>query len=415
MIAREKVQPQPPRHLWRVAGMPSLMGPASLLGRLTMLAARAGLSAFLALGMMAVSQGSQSDSANRQEKVGHSSNRAPSRALRLETFLVLLEVSVEDLASARLISGLGKDDFLVLEEGQEQTISFLAPGDSLDLPRSIILILDWSASQDAYFQRSVEAAKALIGKLSPADEVAIVTDDVELLVDFTRDRARLIAELDRLVRLRERGRRGRSQQLTALFAALRELVNRDDKRFIIIFQTDGDELPLLKGELDRYGFPAYFWERPRRPYSLSDIHAAALRSRATIYSIIPGDRLIGLGPEEFRKRGRQVYLKMVRARFGEDRANLSNAAIEVFAERLRRNQQALVQLAELTGGWAAFLEEPQQADQIYERILSDVYGRYIIGYYPANPARGFRRVQVQVRGHGEYIIRGRGGYYMPAR
>lgn len=399
-----------------------------------MVAARARvlLCSLLVLGLIAApfESRSQSEGAGRK-KFGHSlkrfrSDRAAGEAgsagiIRLEALLVLLEVSVMDPASARFMAGLGRDDFAVFEDDQEQTISFFALGDSPDLPRSIILIIDWSVSQDAYFRESLEAARALIEKLSPTDEAAIVTDDVELLVDFTRDRAKLIAGLDQLARLRERGRRGRSRQWTALFAALRELINRDDRRFIIIFQSDGDELPLLKGEFDRHGFPAHFWGDRRRPYGLGDIYSAALRSRATIYSIIPGDRLIGLGDEEFRERGRQVYLKMLRARFGSDsfvsRANLSNAAIEAFAHRIRRNQQALVRLAELTGGWADFLEGPERAEQIYRRILSDVYGRYVIGYYPANPARDgrLRRVRVQVRGCDGCIVHGRGGYYMPDR
>lgn len=78
-------------------------------------------------------------------------------------------------------------------------------------------------------------------------------------------------------------------------------------------------------------------------------------------------------------------------------------------------QTALVDMASLTGGWADFLEEPSQAGGIYERILSDMNRRYVIGYYPANKARDGkrRRVSIEVRGHPEYLVKGRRSYYAP--
>ena len=78
-------------------------------------------------------------------------------------------------------------------------------------------------------------------------------------------------------------------------------------------------------------------------------------------------------------------------------------------------QSALALLATITGGWANFLSDPSQADEIYSRIFSDINRRYIVGYYPTNKEHDGkrRRISVVVRGHPEYIVMGRKSYYAP--
>jgi hypothetical protein len=75
----------------------------------------------------------------------------------------------------------------------------------------------------------------------------------------------------------------------------------------------------------------------------------------------------------------------------------------------------MVEAAALTGGWAEYLEKPEDAQAIYSQILSDINQRYVIGYYPTNDARdgGLRRVKITVRDHPEYQTLGRKMYYAP--
>ena len=75
----------------------------------------------------------------------------------------------------------------------------------------------------------------------------------------------------------------------------------------------------------------------------------------------------------------------------------------------------LAGLAKFTGGWADYLETPEQANDVYTRILSGINSRYIIGYYPTNEARDGKRrvVKIEVRDHPEYIIWGRKTYIAP--
>ena len=124
------------------------------------------------------------------------------------------------------------------------------------MPRTIVLIIDYSGSQLAYLKNSVAAAKVLVDKLGPRDRMAIVTDDVEMLIDFTGDKKKLKDELDELLdrtTLKTRGvfrrgktlRVGRSMQYSALMATLNEAFDEEDVRPVIIFQTDGDEAAIF--------------------------------------------------------------------------------------------------------------------------------------------------------------------------
>ena len=86
------------------------------------------------------------------------------------------------------------------------------------------------------------------------------------------------------------------------------------------------------------------------------------------------------------------------------------------AETRRRQQTALTGLSKLTGGWAEYLEEPDQAVAIYARIFSGIHNSYIIGLYPLNDARDGqrRKIEIKIRDHPDYVIWGRKSYIVPA-
>jgi VWFA-related protein len=284
-----------------------------------------------------------------------------------------------------------------------------------------VLIIDYSGSQLPYIQNSVAAAKTLVDKLGPQDRMAIVTDDVSLLVDFTKDKARLKSNLDTLEQNALWAKKlGRSAQYSALYATLRELM-AGEERPIILFQTDGDELMFLQPMAED---TPQFRRASIKEFSLTDIVAAAQKTRTTIYAIIPGLRFIGLPPQELLARMKQDQQERQAARssflgtgnsrpFGE----IPEWALLRAADVAQQRQTALASVAKLTGGWPEFLEKPEQASAIYSRILSDINRRYIIGYYPTNAARDgkLRRVQFEVRGHPEYVVWGRKSYYAPTQ
>ena len=348
---------------------------------------------------------------------------ADDEVVRVETSLVVANVLVLD-RQGRAVSGLTREDFAVSEDGRPQEVGVFAAGHSAKTPRSIVLVMDYSGSLAPYLNTSVEAAKVLVEMLGPGDRMAVVTDDVKLLVDFTRDKALLKEKLDSLKALGSSQAAthgwgmGHSLQYSALLAVLRELFDEEDVRPVVIFQTDGDELAILR----QNSGPGKPPENLLRPFSLADVYHAAEGSGATVYTVIPGPRLIGLSSDERLKRGLgilEAHEEFARAAGAPPLTtpwrSLPVAFVNREVERLLARQKALAVLAELTGGWTQFLEDPSQAAGIYSRISSDIGQRYVVGYYPTNKARdgSRRKVSVGVRGRPDYTLLTRKAYRAP--
>lgn len=366
---------------------------------------------------------------NQQDKIDKSNIEetkaivaADDDVVRIETNLVLSDVLVSDQQGSPVM-GLKQSDFLVAEDNKQQEIGMFSTGDDASIPRSIVLIIDYSGSQLPYIETSVEAAKVLVDKLNPKDKMAIVTDDVELVLDFTSNKDLLKEKLDSLKKQSLSGKFGRSEQYSALMAVLNEMFKDEDIRPIIIFQTDGDELFVLKQtkrdpSLPR--LPVLSAKSLTKSFSFDDIYKMVNKSRATIYSIISEGRLIGLSQEEqsakvqIMSENSLSVLSLIRGTKPK-KVNISKERMTMFTEWALSRQLALSDVAKLSGGFADALETPDHANTVYSRILSSINNRYVIGYYPTNTERDGkqRMINIEVRNHPEYVIRGRKSYFAP--
>jgi VWFA-related protein len=370
--------------------------------------------------------------------------------VRVDTNLVVTDLLVLD-KQGRPVQALTRDDFVVTEDGKPQQVGSFSLGDSATVPRSIVLIFDYSCGQTPYLEATIGAAKSLVDKLGPRDRMAIVTDDVELLVDFTRDKNKLKDKLE-FLKTKAYSRwfpslpempwgRGTGRGLTysALMATLKEAFDEEDERPIIILQTDGSQLSMLRNTPVTVSVPPglppdllrqqqkYIQQFARNQrnhlteFSLDDVYTAAQKSRATIYSVIPAFRLLGLPPEKQVAQTRAEYLKILSfIPGGKSRALdfLKRTPDEAWKDTTEvgfKMQSALARLATITGGWTEFLEDTSQATEIYSRIFSDINRRYVIGYYPTNKQHDGqrRKINIEVKGHPEYALMGRKSYYAP--
>jgi VWFA-related protein len=376
--------------------------------------------------------------------------------VKVDTSLVSSDLLVLD-ERGNAVTGLTANDFVVTEDGAPQKIGMFSLGDNVTVPRSIVLIIDYGCSQQPFVNASVEAAKIMVDKLSPNDRMAIVTDDIELLSDFTSNKQKLKQKLNELLRrppleagylasFLERHERfrapfGRGFQYSALLAVLKEAFSQEDERPIIIFQTGGTEAVMLRNPVVEYvvdpGLPpdlraqreaglqhfADFKKLNPREFGLDDIYKATEKSHATIYTIVPGLRFIGLKPEE---RAMQMRAYLNREIAGTNYPSVRNAIADYLkrwpdetltceADILAKEQSALAVLSTISGGWMDFFDQPSQANEIYSRIFSDINRRYVVGYYSTNKAHDGKRrkVNIAVRNHPEYIVMGHRGYYAP--
>jgi VWFA-related protein len=376
----------------------------------------------------------QNRSADQTEsKKDKSPDAKEEEVLRLKTTLVAVDVLVLN-QQGRAVTGLKQSDFIIKEDGQAQQVSNFSLGNDTATARSIVLIIDYSGSQLPYIITSVEAAKILVEQLNPKDRMAIVTDDVSLLVDFTSDKKELKEKLESLKKQAMSGKTGLSRQFSALMATLNELFDDEDLRPIIIFQTDGDELTRLGRQSFLPPLPANSSPEVQAAYemrlqaeslfksfTLEDVFTQAEKSRATIYTVIPGHQLIGLSSDEQIKQMKKQHTIRFAAMRQSGQSGMPDANSlpeEVFARQAQRvvaAQSTISGIAKLTGGWFSFLEDPSQAADIYSRMLSDINLRYVIGFYPTNESRDGKRrkLTIEVRNHPEYKVLGRRSYYAP--
>src|SRR6266850_8268030 len=374
-------------------------------------------------------------------------NDGDEEVVHVETTFVVSNLLVLD-RQGRPVQALTRDDFIVTEDGKPQQVDSFSLGDNATVPRSIVLIVDYSCSQTAFLSTSIEAAKSLVDKLGSRDRMAIVTDDVELLVDFTRDKKKLKEKLEFLKRkafsywssapAMPWGKGiGRGATYSALMATLKEAFDDEDQRPIIILQTDGGELSSLRNTPISLWVPAGLppdllkqeqenLERFRRhqknfitAFALDDVYTAAQKSRATIYTVIPAFRLLGLTPDNQLAQIKAQFVKQMsflprtRDQVGDHLKKRPDEVWKPVIDVGLKMQSALALLSTITGGWTEFLEDPSQASEIYSHIFSDINRRYVVGYYPTNKLHDGKRrkINIEVKGHPEYVVMGRKSYF----
>src|SRR5499426_1242639 len=139
--------------------------------------------------------------------------------VRLETRLVILDVIVKD-KKGKYVTDLKAEDFSVFEEGVAQKVEFFSPplggGDDASQPKSvdpappgatnseptniISLVLDGATTDPVNFKQVREGVlKYLQERITGSDTVALfgIANDLQLLHPFTRDKAKIIAAVEK--------------------------------------------------------------------------------------------------------------------------------------------------------------------------------------------------------------------------
>jgi len=159
--------------------------------------------------------------------------------IRARVEMVNLLLSVID-KRGRLVSGLTKGDFEVLEDGKPQSIEFFSfAGEAESLPVTMTLLVDTSGSiKQILPQASGVAYDFLEAVLRPdKDIVAVIQFDstVTLVQDFTADLGRLKSALQTL-------RAGGSTSLyDAVYLGIEEKLKGETGRRVLVIVSDGDD------------------------------------------------------------------------------------------------------------------------------------------------------------------------------
>ena len=294
-------------------------------------------------------------------------NPEPVETIRVTSELVDLQVGVVSLNRPNPFPPLGQKDFMVLEDGQPQEITFFAAAEA---PFDLVLLLDLSGSTSDKLKLIRSSAKRFVDATRPTDRVSVVTfTNVPLIAcPLTLDRKLLKDSIDDIEK--PAGGTNFWDSLRHVLSTLHN-ADSDDRRSAIVVMTDGvdNALPDVSGEGSRTTFEEL----------LSEVRS----SEALVFPIY-----LDTESEEV-KRHRTPRSAFV----------------------LSRDQ--LAQLAATSGSQLYRANKIKDLDEVYEQVIGDLGRVYSIGYRPANPVRDgkWRSVSVQIVDRGDLRVRTKSGYF----
>ena len=272
--------------------------------------------------------------------------------LKLNANLVILSATVLDRHDA-LVSGLGKDDFQVYEDGALQQIRNFSHE---DIPVAVGILVDNSGSMGPKRSDVIAAALAFARSSNPQDQMFVVNfnDSVSLGLPpdmpFTDQQAQLQLALSGIRAI------GQTSLYDGIAAALNHLKQANhDKRVLILISDGGDNASKL---------------------TLAQVLEMARRSPAIIYAI-------GI--------------------FDEQDGDQNPGVLKRFASE--------------TGGEAFFPATSKDITAICEGIAHDIRNQYTLTYVPAIASHDgkYRAIVVKARAgnRGRLSVRTRAGYSVP--
>jgi Ca-activated chloride channel family protein len=291
----------------------------------------------------------------------------PIETLRIESDLVDLKVSVVSLNPRSPSAELQQKDFLVLEDGQRQDISFFAAADT---PFDLVLLLDLSSSSKDKLKLIRKSAARFVDATRPTDRVSIVSfsNEAQLVCSLTQDREVLKKSIDHIEE--PQGGTRFWDSLRYVLAILNASAN-SLRRSAVVVMTDGvdNALPEVFGDGSETSF--------------DKLLQIVRESDAIVFPI---------------------YLDTEDQEYKRHRTPRSAFAIA-------REQLGLLAVASGTRLYRA--AKLKDLEDVYQQVIGDVGRIYSIGYRPSNGLRDgkWRSVSVQVNDRQDVTARTKPGYY----
>ena len=283
---------------------------------------------------------------------------ADNDVVKVDTSIVTIDATV----SGTTVPTLGKGDFKIYEDGQEQEITAF---DASDSPFDIVLLLDLSGSTSDKLGLIKKTTKHFIETKRDADRVAIITfnSGQTVVSRLQADKAKLLNDISHI-----KGN-GASQVWDSEKFAI-DLLKRDSpvgRRKAIVVMTDGID---------------------------NDLY----------YSLGPGSSILFADLVEDIRNNQISIFPILLSPSGSD---LENGQI---AQDARRTMQLI---ADESGGTLYTTANLDSLNEVYERVLQDVGRVYSLGYQPKNDKRDgtWRSIKVEVPTHPDLKVRARSGYY----
>jgi Ca-activated chloride channel family protein len=278
----------------------------------------------------------------------------PKRALTFPAGVELVNVNVSVLNMRdRFVTDLAREDFVLLEDGVKQDVALFKQE---ELPISLVLLLDMSASMGPNVKAVRNAASRLIGKLRPQDEAEVVAFNAHptVLQDLTSDHQALLAAIDRTEA------KGATALHNVLYITLKDLdrmqKSEELRRRAIVLLSDGEDTASMVTD--------------------EQVLELARTARINIYSVMLGATTLDT------------------------------------TEGVQQARYLLTSLARESGAQSFFPTDAAQLASVYDRIAQELKSQYSIGYISSNPALdgNWRQILIMTQRDG-LRLRHRLGYY----
>lgn len=328
------------------------------------------------------------------ESIPQMSQAAAEGSLKLETYLVNLNVSVTDRAG-RAITDLKQSDFSVFDEDVLQELTFFAPEKA---PFNLILLIDMSGSVRNQVELMKEAALHFLNVIGSEDRVAVLTftTNVQVVSSLTADREMLRERLRNL----QLPAGGTSFYDALGYTLVRELASVKGQRNAVIVLTDGQDnalQPLQQSDLSQ----------KLAQLGLHQFHARAgsyLSFEQLLEGVLEADAIVY--PIHLKNTLDSVHTRGARA------AALAPQAVAISEQVRQLAASRMQELAEVSGGRLFAAERIEDLKGVYEQVADELRTVYSLAYTPKNLQLDgkFKRLRVKLNRDGA-AIRTRRGYY----
>jgi VWFA-related protein len=287
--------------------------------------------------------------------------------IRVESQLVMLNISVIDRGTNRGFVGLGQSDFRLYEDGEEQRI---VQFESSSAPFDLILLIDLSGSTREVVDLIRAAAVRFVEAARPADRIGVITFAGQPVVvsTLTADRELLRQRIETIDTAR-----GDTKLYDATNFTMAQLLNESKKsrRSAIVLMSDG-----LDGKIP--GISGQVGSTVSYPTTLRNIQ----EFDGVLYTLWLNTEYEAMSPLDTQPEAFDA---------GHDRMKeMADAGGGVFYE--------VEKLADLAGA--------------YEQVVADLGTMYSLAYRPTNKVRdgSWRTIRIGVN-RTNAVPRGKRGYY----
>jgi VWFA-related protein len=321
-------------------------------------------------------------------------------------------------SAGRPITGLRRDNFVVFENGQQQSLTNFG---TTEAPFEIALLLDTSGSTREDVTLIREAAVAFINSLRPGDRVGIVAFNTD------REGSDQIATVDVLSHLtsdrkllqRAIGNVG-SANGTPFYDALNRIATEIFRappseevigRRAVVALTDGvdsasdTDFAAARGKLTRAGIASYFIQVNTEDF----VEDRLLKD-------CQDDGRLSLSVKQLQ-RYRAIFIPRGRSEDYVDFCKMGQfERMQISRDLYNLARGEMNELAKASGGKNFIAATLGDARAAFAQVATEIGTQYSLGYYPTNKVRDgkFRTIRVEVRGVTEKPqVRAREGYFAP--